>query len=272
MRQLVYIALIVVIMVSVACNRVPKAVIQPDDMSELLADLHVAEVVVDQNHGIYREDSTRILLRQSVFAKHGVTAADFDTSLVWYGHNLDKYLEVYDDAISILEKRNRALGTAIVQSAVSLAGDSVDIWPGTRYVRLSNLLPSHFITFNIPHDENWEVGDVYTWRLKLVDQGIRSVRWNVLAEYEDSTFDWLSSMTSTRGWNEIIFATDSTRSMTNMRGFIEFVIDDTMDEKTAAKQNLKSREYWVDSISLIRKRINPALYTQRYRIRNYRKL
>ena len=99
------VALVAVSALLPACKGVPDHVIPPDEMSELLADRHIAEAVVDYNGPQWRTDSQRIALRDAVYLRHGVTQADVDTSLDWYGHNIGRYMEVYDRTIEILESR-----------------------------------------------------------------------------------------------------------------------------------------------------------------------
>ncbi|MDE6458729.1 MAG: DUF4296 domain-containing protein, partial [Muribaculum sp.] len=74
-----------------SCDRTPDYVISPDDMASLLVDIHKGEGVVDLNSSAYRGDSARKVLKQSRYMRHGVTAEQVDTSLEWYGHNIEKY-------------------------------------------------------------------------------------------------------------------------------------------------------------------------------------
>ena len=72
-------------------------------MASLVADIHEADAIVTIERESYRTDSQKTALRDAVFARHGITEEQFDTSLVWYGHNLDIYSEVYEEAIDILK-------------------------------------------------------------------------------------------------------------------------------------------------------------------------
>lgn len=267
LRHFAYIVIsIVAIFLATACSRTPSNVISPDDMAEVMADMYIAESVVEMNRHQYVSDSSRRLLRQSVLEHHGFTSADFDTSMVWYGHNYSSYLDVCDRTIEILQKKSDQAGTALMEANVSFFGDSVDIWSGSPYLRINNRIPSRYVKFGIDSDENSEAGDIYTWRVKLVDDQARSVRWFMLANYSDSTTEYLNSTTSAMGWNEMTFITDSTRTLQELSGYFEIIIDRDIDKQ-------KLNDIWIDSISLVRKRVNPDMYdTNRYRLRRGRRM
>lgn len=265
MRRIVYILVGVCLAAVVyGCKHTPRYVIGQGDMAEILADLYVAEGVIDQNPSVYRTDSAKLLLRQSIMAHHGVTQEDFDTSLVWYGHNMNKYVEVYDKTIKILENRERKMGNVIIENSASISGDSAEVWPWARYARLNRQFPSRMITFDIQADGNWEPGDVYTWRVKLIDKGARTVKWTMLANYADSTCEWISQSTSSSDWNEVVFVTDSTKTMTSLKGFFEVITESLGSTERVAKT--PQYDFWIDSISLVRKRANPEYYGQRFRV------
>lgn len=259
-----YLPIIFVALLAFACSRVPSGVIDQDDMAYVLADMYMAESYVEQNYNDYNTDSARRMLKQSVLAKYDYETADFDSSLMWYGMHSDIYMKVNDRVMEILKERDRDLGSAILQSNSSFSGDSVDVWSGARYALFNRRMPSYYVSFEIDADENQEAGDVYSWRVKSDDEKVRSFRWVMLAQYSDSTYDYLNTMTSMSGLNEALFATDSTKDIVALRGYFEPVID---GEGKFKGDKSYSGSIWVDSISLIRKRVNPEEYSlQRSRL------
>ena len=258
MRKLLYIIIVLVAVCS--CKRTPDYVIKTEEMSALLADMHMAEAVVESNYGAYPSDSSRMVLKQAVLERHGVTPEQFDTSLVWYGHNIDKYLEAYDGAIALLKERQASAGSASVM-AMSIGGDSAEVWPGSRYMVMSERLPSQMVGFDFKRDDNFEQGDVYTFRIKVLDKPGAKVRWMMAADYADSHLEVLSLNISPQqsGWSEVTFVSDSTRMLDRIRGHFEVETDD----------GVKTDEIWVDSISLVRRRVTPEMYQQRFRVKQY---
>lgn len=243
-----------------SCNRVPDNVIQPDEMADLMADIHTAESVVEMNYGTYPNDSARKELKQAILAKHGVTQAELDSSFMWYGAHLDKYMQVYEDVEDILQKRldhNQALEAA--QASMSISGDSVDVWSLPRRYIYSNRLASKYVTFKLEADTNWINGDSYTWRAKFLNNQ-NSVRWGVVANYVDGTVEVLNEQFTGSGWQQIIFHTDSTKKAVGVRGYLELI----------APTNAAST--YIDSVQLVRNRLNARNYSQRYRQKQYNQL
>lgn len=256
MRRLLYITVAAALALT-ACKGVPGEIIQPDEMSALLADMHVGDAVVEQNRREYDTDSLRMTLKQSILERHGVTPEQFDSSLSWYAHNPQRYLEVYDNTIELLQQRMNANDAEIAQGSISVVGDSVDLWAGARYVAVSDMSANRYITFNIDADENSENGDRYTWRAKFVNN-IPKAHWGIAITYADGTLEVLDTEVANEGWNEIEFVSDSTLTPKQVYGYLRL-------------EPRPGIAVWVDSLQLVRNRRSPEAYRHRYRLRSYRK-
>lgn len=239
------------LLVCIGCKHVPSDIIQPDDMAALMADIHTAEAVVDMNSRLYYNDSLRQMLKQSVYARHGVTSEQVDTAFSWYGRNISYYMDVYDKTIEILEHRLIETGNRIAAaSAVSVAGDSVDVWPGARFVTIDRRKPSRTLSFSFNSDDNWEEGDRYTWRAKFYNPG-DGARWLIGAEYADGTVEFTDAQVRADGWNEIFFQTNRNLRARRLFGYVT----------AAVKGDAPVR---LDSIEVVRKRIDSTSYRRAY--------
>lgn len=212
----------VAILAMSACSRVPDGVIDQERMAALMADVRVADAVVSVNTSDYRNPVDKLALKQAVLDRHGVTQAQFDSSLMWYGHNIGLYQDVTERSIELLEERMARLGSEATAAAMSIAGDSVDIWQTARLYTFTSKSPTRTLTFNLKPDRNWESGDVYTWRARLVVPPANA-RWGVTAEYDDGAVEIVSNnmSTSTPGKREITIFTDSTRRAVSVSGWME---------------------------------------------------
>lgn len=231
-----------------ACNGVPDHVIQPDEMASLMADVRMADAVVTIQAREYNNDTVKLALRRAVLERHGVSEADFDTSLVWYGHNIGKYQEVTQMSIDILEQRLKdATARAAGEAALSVAGDSVDIWTGPLVFSVNRRSPSRYIAFVFDSDRNWEPGDIYTLRSRVVSP-LNAVHWNMTAQYDDGAVETtISSLSvSESGRQELMLVTDSTRTAVRISGWIEVTPDGY-------------RPAVIDSVGLTRRRTNATL-------------
>ena len=236
-----------VLLVSVACHRVPSYVIQPEEMAELMADVRMADAVVSVQNRDFPSEAHKIALKQAVLEKHGVTAEQFDTSLIWYGHNIGRYQEVTDESIEILEARLKEAGAkAAGEAAMSVSGDSVDIWSGPQALVFNHRSPSEFVEFSFSNDRNWERGDVYTFRAHVINPA-KAGHWNITAEYDDGAVEMITSNISQTEpkRQEISLYTDSTRTATRISGWMRIQPD-------------AHRPAILDSISLTRRHIVPG--------------
>ncbi len=102
----------------------------------------LAEAMVNVDYNTYKSDTMKLALYESVFRKHDITQAVYDSSLVWYGRNLDIYMEVYNRVWPILIKDQYIRGCAGGRCA-GIEPDSVDI--GLAVLIWSCLLPLYLM-------------------------------------------------------------------------------------------------------------------------------
>lgn len=242
-----------------ACTSTPDGVIPDDEMAELMADIHTAESVVDTERRVFATDSMRRLLKQSVLARYGYTMADFDSSLSYYGRNIDLYAKLYEDVIAILDER---IAEAESRSATDIAGgrqgstsdldfsvdgDSVDVWALPRTLFFSQASPVSIVPFGLSSDRYWERGDVYTLRGKLSGAS-DAVAFSVAVEYMDGSVDYLTMRSLGSGWKEATLLTDSAKVARYVYGSISY-----------PQISAKRPPAVLDSISLFRSRFDPRL-------------
>ena len=183
---------VLVMLLTMSCSKVPSGVISPKDMAEILADIDIGEAVVESDMATYRDDSVRRALRQSIYLSHGYTPEEVDSSLAWYARNVKIYSEVSEEVTKILEERirkTREAGALVQQDkkagfSVSTDGDSVDVWTLGRYLRFTKEAPSRIFNFAFDHDRNWDLGDIYELRFKIVTTpGNSPVDVTIAADY-----------------------------------------------------------------------------------------
>lgn len=209
-----------------SCSQTPSGMIGEEKMAHILADIHKAEVVAETNSRAYT-DSLKRVLRQSVYAKYGVTQAQVDTSLSWYGYNMKKYMDVYDRSIEILEKdladarESAASSTAVSDINITFDGDSVDVWTAERMRRFSTNSPSNIIEFTMTRDQFWEKGDAYTLRPKMV--GFRGpLEVTMAVEYVDGSVNFVERQLNGDGWQSVTLLVDTIKDTRSVYGTIAY--------------------------------------------------
>ena len=127
------------VLIFTACEQIPSHIIAPEQMETLLIDIHKAEAISD-NLTQYASDREKERLRQSVFDRHHVTQAQFDTSLVWYSEHMTKYSQIYNNVTARLKEEDDAVKTLLVErksSPLTRPGDSIDVWNKDPYGSIS---------------------------------------------------------------------------------------------------------------------------------------
>ena len=270
--RLHWLALAALVVALVACDKAPRGVIGESKMTDLLVDMQLADAYIDNRPMDFPDDSTRLLLKQSVFKKHGVTMAQYDTSLVWYAHNMDAYSKVYNSVEEKLKKRfdklqkvtgedmqgprsmshpeERASGNKHMggghRRGYAAVGDTADLWTGTRSYAFTQGLKSGFITFDVVPDAQYKKGDRYQLAYKLA-RCANDFKVGLAIEYMDGATAIISRPTNSDGWVSIDIQSDSTRMVKRIYGYINY--------------NIKpSKVAYVDSLSLLRTHLNPKNY------------
>lgn len=246
MRHLLSIAmLLLLVAVSTGCRKTPSHVIPEDKMAEIMADINIGNAIVEAEHGQYRTDSSRMVLMQSIYARHGVDAAQVDTSLVWYGHNIEKYVKVCEKAEEILTARIDRAEQAVGKSAsapqlTNLDGDSVNIWTDVATRRIAGSPASDIQTFNLHSDRNWDRGDRYTLSAKGINTH-GEVAMFIAADYNDGTTEYISAVRPAEDMQRLLFVVDSSKIASRIYGSLYYKGSD-------------GEIAYLDSISLVRTR------------------
>lgn len=243
MRRLL--PILAILLILAACSKTPGYVISEGKMAEIMADIHTGEAVVEANSSSFRNDSTKQAFIQSICLRHGVTTQQLDTSLYWYGNNLQEYIKVYDKTVSILEGRiaeaEKAGGksTERIQS-ISLDGDSVNLWQGPATIRNTANNPSDFLTFTFNTDRHWERGDRYTISARPINP--RSALFMTIAvAYNDGTAEYVTLTEGSEGKKSLTLVLDSAKVATSVYGSIYY---------SPSKNEIS----YLDSISVVRTR------------------
>ena len=257
MKRALFVILSILIMAS--CHRHPDYVIGEKEMEDLLVDIHKAEAVIESNYNIYNNNATKKKLREAVFLRHGVTQEQFDTTLVWYGHHIDKYMEIYDRVAERLRAENEEAKKLLAEEncqSMTQAGDSVDVWKQKRFHLFDSRLPSNLLTFDIATDENFRIRDYFELRFKVLMLPELNVKPQVYMAVRhannDLAYNWVD--VEKEGWCTLSVQADSAKSISRVFGYI------------VLPMQLVPEKMYVDSLTLIRRHYNdriPAVDNQK---------
>ena len=102
--------LFVVLMVFAGCR--PKGILSSRQMQNVLYDLHRADAILRQYDLELGPDEVLAKYYEVVLEKHGITQAQFDSSLVWYTDHPSRFDKIYPK----IEKRCKDEYTEIMKT------------------------------------------------------------------------------------------------------------------------------------------------------------
>lgn len=91
-------------LVLAACSNRPDGVMSQREMRNFLTELHLLEGVLSQNQSGMSDDRTEVYYYNALFEKHGITKADFDSSLVYYTKQPKRFERIYAGVTRDLEE------------------------------------------------------------------------------------------------------------------------------------------------------------------------
>lgn len=261
-----------------ACDKTPRGVMSINEMADLITDLHLAESYIESHSPEFPNDSSRMVVKQSIFKKHGITQRDYDSSLVWYAHNMEDYIKAYDKAVGKLKKRydkldkspggseaqtltvegepthnpvpNKAMRHKSIGTAKKLnnktRGDSIDLWKGPREYMLTQGVRRGFITFNLSPDADKKPGDRYQLAYKLT-RGGNDFKVSLNVDYTDGATAQITRSTNSDGWVMIDVQSDTARLVRRIYGYVSYDIK-------------RGHTAYVDSLMLMRSHLSKSNY------------
>lgn len=106
MRSNQYIVFLLVAVLWIGCR--PDGVLRSRQMREVLVDLHKADAIMQVSGMQHGYDEDKNIYYAAILDKHGITQAQFDSSLVWYTANPHLFDKIYPKVLSQLESERDA--------------------------------------------------------------------------------------------------------------------------------------------------------------------
>ena len=161
--------ILALICIAASCSRVPKHIISERKMRVVLYDMLIAEAMVETLHDSFPTSDERMALYNSVFAKHQITQAKYDSSMLWYGKNLDLYMAIYKLTLKDINASIAALGEIKPNpiSADVSDYDSIDIWIYNRSETFKPERVFNTLVFDILPQTPFSPGSSYVFRVSV---------------------------------------------------------------------------------------------------------
>ena len=219
---------IAALMLVMACTpSVPSEYIQPGDMEDILYDYHLSQAMVktDNPGDIGSYDRTKYFL--AVLKKHGVTEAEFDSSLVYYYSHLVRLKEIYAEVNERLADEAKELGATVGDitrySQYSAAGDTANIWSEVSNLLLIPRPTMNRFDFTVKVDTSFYKGDSFMLQFMseyIWQNGMKDAVACIVTKYEGDSIIQTVNHISVSGLSQIRIPANNESKLKEMRGYI----------------------------------------------------
>ena len=204
-----------------SCGKeIPDEIIQPSKMEKILYDYHLTMGMSDNSKNTEKEAR-----KKYIFQKHGITAADFDSSMVWYTRESQELMSIYENLNKRFKREyehvERLLESREEANTRSFAsGDTVDVWMKENILWFTKSPLNNRLTFEIKADSTFHPKDAFDWNMDyyFMTEGEAIMGLNVIYE-NDSVIGMTKSITES-GPQSIYLHTDSAYNIKALNGFI----------------------------------------------------
>jgi len=196
-------------------------------MEDILYDYHIGQAMAkaDQSDGQTDFKKTKYFL--SVLQKHGITQAEFDSSMVYYYSNLVRLKGIYTEVNERLADEANELGAAVGEinrySQYKSTGDTASIWKGASDLLLIPRPGMNRYDFTIKADTTFHVGDTYMFQFTaeyIWQTGMKDVVVCFASKYEGDSIIQTVNHVSVSGLSQIRIPGHMEKRLKEMHGYI----------------------------------------------------
>lgn len=259
MRKLAFFFLFSVLLLVFSCKpQVPGKYIQPDELEDILYDWHLADAMASVKEDADSSQYDLALYRQAVLRKHGISQAEFDSSLVYYTRHADRLHKIYENLSKRLSDEALALGASTNDISrygdMTSARDTSNLWTGMPACVLTSAAPYNVMTFNIDADSTYHRGDkiILSFNCDFIyKSGMRNGVALLAVQFKnDSVASSVTHLSSNMDYS-VTVSDDNGKGIKSVRGF--FYLSGSNSEE--AKPDL--RLLFIDKIRMVRMRAKP---------------
>jgi hypothetical protein len=207
-----------------ACSKVPGNLLSEKQMRAVLLDMQLASSVISIDYQSHENAEKKEAIYRSIFKKHNISEALYDSSLLWYGRNLDIYMRVYENVIKDLKNKKVALGDYKSDLIPIIERDSIELWELPTVFELRDNLLDNRLAFDISPEEyeSFLSGTKFVLGMNVWGVPSDSLYYPTLKvriEHQDTILKFEQKIRHD-GWFESSFQSDSLKRVNRISGSI----------------------------------------------------
>ena len=209
-------------------KKVPKEIIQPQAMENLLYDYHLATTLSADLP--YSENYKKEAYLAYVFKKHHVTEAEFDSSMAWYSRHSDEMSNIYQNLQKRMNDTSDRLKKQVArhsgEMSVSLSGDTVDLWQDRTIYWLTPAPLTNKAVFDLKADTSFHPKDNLVLEAHLSFMPAGKMRGKVVmglnVTFDKDSVQGITRVVSGSGMQRLFLRPDSAFKFKNVSGFMYY--------------------------------------------------
>ena len=177
MKRLLSLSLVVLLLFGCKPSR-PSGVLSESKMENVMVDYHLAQGMAEAAGD--NADVLRYKYIQAVFRKHHITEATFDSSLIYYSANAEKFVQIYKKVTRRVEAQATIMGvdaqaTQDQYANLTALGDTANIWTDLKHHVLQINPLDNLYNFRMMADSSFHAGDRFMWRFNTFSKSEKLV-------------------------------------------------------------------------------------------------
>lgn len=229
-------------LMAVSCGHRPSNVLAEDKMVKLMADMEIAEAYATSQSS---SSEYRIELGREVLEAHGVSEETLDTTLAWYGRNMDEYKNLFEKVDKEIQKRR----DKYTDNPFENGGDLTNLWPYSRHLEINSRGGREALVFSIDNP-SIRLGEIVNMDFAMsAPSGGKGL---LGLEYTDGSGEASTATFTNKKNYHVDVQTDTLKSLARIYGVVSF-------------KDLKGEPLYLDSISITVLPIDSTGYRQKKR-------
>lgn len=231
-------------MIAVSCGNRPSYVLSEKKMVNLMVDMELAEAYENTQGSASSQE--RIEMGKRVLEAHGVSEETLDTTLAWYGRNIDEYAELFEKVDKELVKRRKKY----TEIPGAKPKEIDELWPYSSHLIISPLSGYDAFSFSLPHPEILK-GDVIDLSFSLPNPS--ALKASLGVEYTDGYGEAATTSFTSKSHIQMTLQTDTAKEVARIFGTMHF-------------KDIKVLPLYIDSISIKASPLDSVSYRSKRRI------
>lgn len=236
---------------------IPGRYLQMDEMVDILYDYHVADGMVQTNFDSPDSVAMRAY-RISILKNHGVTQADFDSSMIYYTRHTRLLQKVYDKIADRLDREAVERGGQAGFTNLTENADTTNVWKRSTAFVLSPYLATNRMSFEIKADSSYHEGDRMVLDFDaqfLYQDGMRDALVVLAITYANDSVEYVNNSISTSSHYHMQIMNEGRLAIKSVRGFWMLSSDRAMPTSSATTFKL----FIVSNVRLVKMHVTEPI-------------